>query len=129
MENFRFSKSTFSITMNQLQVRAKKKTVQCFSYCSWSLFDYSIFESIAVLLNVSTTGFMVPTMFSQTLYNATYQKQSNADVYGVCQKISWRGRCCVGGSLVAVVVVVLLVVEAAVLEGLVPFLVPVTNSI
>lgn len=30
---------------------------------------------------------------------------------------------------VAVVVVVLLVVEAAVLEGLVPFLVPVTNSI
>lgn len=35
----------------------------------------------------------------------------------------------VGGSLVAVVVVVLLVVEAAVLEGLVPFLVPVTNSI
>lgn len=34
-----------------------------------------------------------------------------------------------GGSLVAVVVVVLLVVEAAVLEGLVPFLVPVTNSI
>lgn len=35
-----------------------------------------------------------------------------------------------GGCLpVAVVVVVLLVVEAAVLEGLVPFLVPVTNSI
>lgn len=32
-------------------------------------------------------------------------------------------------SVVAVVVVVLLVVEAAVLEGLVPFLVPVTNSI
>lgn len=30
---------------------------------------------------------------------------------------------------VAVVVAVLLVVEAAVLEGLVPFLVPVTNSI
>lgn len=32
-------------------------------------------------------------------------------------------------SAVAVVVVVLLVVEAAVFEGLVPFLVPVTNSI
>lgn len=88
-----------------------------------------MFESTAVLLNVSTTGFMVPVMFSQTLNNATYQQQSNADVYGVCQKISWRGRWCVGGSLVAVVVVVLLVVEAAVLEGLVPFLVPVTNSI
>lgn len=40
------------------------------------------------------------------------------------------GRCCSGGcSPVAVVVVVLLAVEAAVLEGLVPFLVPVTNSI
>lgn len=38
--------------------------------------------------------------------------------------------CCIGSRLpVAVVVVVLLVVEAAVLEGLVPFLVPVTNSI
>lgn len=38
--------------------------------------------------------------------------------------------CCIGSCLpVAVVVVVLLVVEAAVLEGLVPFLVPVTNSI
>lgn len=73
-------------------------------------------------------GFMVPAKFSQTLHNATYQ-QSNADFYGACQKISWKGRWCVGGSLVAVVVVVLLVVEAAVLEGLVPFLVPVTNSI
>lgn len=51
------------------------------------------------------------------------------DVNGACQKISWRGCWCVGGSLVAVVVVVLLVVEGAVLEGLVPFLVPVTNSI
>lgn len=38
--------------------------------------------------------------------------------------------CCTGRCLpVAVVVVVLLVVEAAVFEGLVPFLVPVTNSI
>lgn len=43
--------------------------------------------------------------------------------------ISWRGRRCVEGSLVAVVVVVLLVVAAVVLEALVPFLVPVTNSI
>lgn len=34
-----------------------------------------------------------------------------------------------GGLPVAVVVVVLLVVEAAVLEGLLPFFVPVTNSI
>lgn len=38
--------------------------------------------------------------------------------------------CHTGGcSPVAVVVLVLLAVEAAVLEGLVPFLVPVTNSI
>lgn len=99
-----------------------------FFYCRCHPFDYSIFKLIAVLLNVSS-GFMVPETFSQTLYNVTYQQQRNADVYGACQKISWRGRWCVGGSLVAVVVVVLLVVEAAVLEGLVPFLVPVTNSI
>lgn len=40
------------------------------------------------------------------------------------------GGCHTGGcSPVAVVVLVLLAVEAAVLEGLVPFLVPVTNSI
>lgn len=40
------------------------------------------------------------------------------------------GGCCTGGcSPVAVVVLVLLAVEPAVLEGLVPFLVPVTNSI
>lgn len=40
------------------------------------------------------------------------------------------GRCCSGGCIPeAVVVMVLLVVDAAVLEGLVPFLVPVTNSI
>lgn len=40
------------------------------------------------------------------------------------------GGCCTGDcSPVAVVVLVLLALEAAVLEGLVPFLVPVTNSI
>lgn len=88
----------------------------------------TLFYLDAVVLNASTMGSWVQ-WHSQTLDNATNQQEINVDVYCACQKISWRGCCCVKGSLVAVVVAVLLVVEAVVLEGLVPFFVPVTNSI
>lgn len=60
---------------------------------------------------------------------SSINQSGNTDIYGLFLDTSWWGCCCGGCLPVAVVVVVLLVVEAAVLEGLVPFLVPVTNSI
>lgn len=67
-----------------------------------------------------------------TLKSDLCRKCHVKDIY-VARCISERSPICevqrCGCLPVAVVVVLLLVVEAAVLEGLVPFLVPVTNSI